>query len=117
MSHRFHDMAYKIANSPECRLLLENALDYLWPQLEDKLNASATGATDACSNDQENVDPNVQQANDLLSSAKLKKKDVSSKNLRRKQTWFDKLRKGRKPTKSAATTKKGAKVRCTMYVI
>ena len=74
--------------------MLEDALACLWPQLEDKLNASATGATDACSNDQENIDPNVQQANDLLSSARLKKKEVSSKNLRRKQTWFDKLRKG-----------------------
>ena len=110
-------MAYKIANSPECHLLLENALDYLWPQLEDKLNASATSAMNGCSNDQENFDPNVQQANDLLSSAKLKKNDVSSKNLRRKQTWFDKLRKGRKQPKSAATTKKEAKVSCSMYVL
>ena len=92
MSHKSHDMTYKIANTLECRLMLEDALACLWPQLEDKINASATGATDACSNDQENVDPNVQQANDLLSSARLKKKEVSSKNLRRKPTWFDKLR-------------------------
>jgi hypothetical protein len=74
----------------------------------------ATNAKNGSSNgqDQENVDPNVQQANDLLRSAKLKKKEVSSKNLRRKQNWFDKLRKGRKPMKVVAPTQKGAKVSC-----
>jgi hypothetical protein len=112
MSHKFHNLAYKIANAPECCLLLEEALDRLVPQLEDKLNELATNAKNGQSSGQENADPNVQQANDLFSSAKLKKKEVPSKNLRRKLTWFDKLRKGRKPMKSAASTKRGAKVTC-----
>jgi zinc finger SWIM domain-containing protein 3 len=114
MSHKFHNLASKIANSPECCFLLEDALDRLGPELEDKLKELATNAKNGSSNgqDQENVDPNVQQANDLLRSAKLKKKEVSSKNLRRKQNWFDKLRKGRKPMKVVAPTQKGAKVSC-----
>ena len=71
--------------------MIENALDCL-------------GMSKPC-NDQENVEPNVQQGDDLLRDAHLKKKEVKSKNSRRKKTWIDKLNKGkRKPTK------KGAKV-------
>ncbi|KAM3241873.1 hypothetical protein ACQJBY_054541 [Aegilops geniculata] len=32
--HKFHDMAYKVAYSTECCLILENALDCVGPQLE-----------------------------------------------------------------------------------
>ncbi|XP_047087018.1 uncharacterized protein LOC124698577 [Lolium rigidum] len=61
-------------------------------------------------NDQENNDPNVQQTNEFFSAAKLKKKEVPSKNLRRKKNWLDKLFKGkRKPTKVSASKNKGAK--------
>jgi zinc finger SWIM domain-containing protein 3 len=61
LSHKFHSMAYKIAYSPECCLLLENALDCVRPQLEEKLNAQTSAMKDP-SNDQldENVEPNVQ---------------------------------------------------------
>ena len=37
-----------------------------------------------------NVDPNASQRYDLLSAAKLKKKEVQSKNSKRKRTWIDK---------------------------
>ena len=40
MSHKYHNLAYKAANSPECCLLLDNALDCLCTQVEDKLNIS-----------------------------------------------------------------------------
>jgi hypothetical protein len=56
------------------------------PQLEDKLKELAINAENGQSSGQENNGPNVQQANDLFSSAKLKKKEVPSKNLRRKLT-------------------------------
>ncbi|XP_047060642.1 uncharacterized protein LOC124667395 isoform X2 [Lolium rigidum] len=64
------------------------------------------------SNDQldENVDPNVQQNEDFLRAARLKKKEVQSKNLRRKKSWLDKLLKGkRKATKPVVSTQRGAK--------
>jgi hypothetical protein len=89
--------------------MLENALDGVAPQLEDKLNTT-TNATSILCNDQENVNPYVQQTNNFL-SAKLKKKEVQSKKLRRKKSWLDKLLNGkRKPTKFVASQNKGGKV-------
>jgi zinc finger SWIM domain-containing protein 3 len=119
LSHKFHSLAYKVANSLECCLILENALDSVGTQVEDKLNET-TNATNMPCNDQENIDPNVpnvQQTNEYL-SAKLKKKEVQSKNLRRKKSWLDKLLKGRrKPTKVAASKKKGPKVCCNLFMM
>lgn len=104
-------MAYKAANSLECCLLLDNALDHLGPQVEDKLNAATSVMNEKPCNDQENINPNLQQRDDLLSAAQLKKKEVQSKGSKRKKSWIEKLRKGkRKATKSAVPRKKGAKV-------
>ena len=107
LSHKFHNLADKAANSQECCVLLENALDCLSIQLEGKLNVSTSVMNEPCKN-QENIDPNVQQRDNMLSAAKLKKKEVQSKNSMRKKTWLDKLLKGgkRKATKPAAPTKK-----------
>jgi zinc finger SWIM domain-containing protein 3 len=117
LSHKFHSLAHKVANSQECCMMLENALDCVGPQIEDKLNAT-TNATNKPCNDQENIDPNVQQTNEILCAAKLKKREVQSKNLRRKKTWLDKLLKGkRKPTKIAASKNKGATVCSNVYMI
>ena len=107
-------MAYKAASSPECCLLLHNALDCLSTQLEEKLNVSSSVMNETLCNDQENVEPDVQQRDDLLSAAQLKKKDIQSKNSRQKRTWIDKLHKvRRKSTKSSVATKKTAKVCCS----
>ncbi|CAO2047242.1 unnamed protein product [Urochloa humidicola] len=107
LSHKFHSLAEKAANSQDCCVMLENALDCLTIQLEEKLNVSTNVMNEPCK-DQENIDPNVQQRDSLFSAAKLKKKEVQSKNSRRQRTWLDKLGK-RKATKPAAPTKKGAK--------
>jgi hypothetical protein len=105
LSHKFLNLAHKAVHSPECCLMIENALDCLGTQLEDKLNASTSTMSNPC-NDQENVEPNVQQGDDLLRAAHLKKKEVKSKNSRRNKSWLDKFNKRkRKPTK------KGAQVR------
>ena len=40
--HKFVNLAYKVANYSDCCLLLEDGLDCLSTQLEDKLNASTT---------------------------------------------------------------------------
>ncbi|WVZ54071.1 hypothetical protein U9M48_004935 [Paspalum notatum var. saurae] len=75
-------------------------------QMEDKLNVS-TSAMNVPAKDQENIDPNGQEIDALLTAAQLKKKEVpSSKN----PSWIDKIRNGKhKATKPAAPTKKGAK--------
>ncbi|CAO1945822.1 unnamed protein product, partial [Urochloa humidicola] len=70
--------ADKAANSTECCMMLENALDCLSIQLEEKLNLSTSGVEEPCK-DQENGNPNVQQMDVLLSGAKLKKKRSSQK--------------------------------------
>ncbi|XP_008670011.3 protein FAR1-RELATED SEQUENCE 5 [Zea mays] len=110
LSHKFLNMAYKAAISLECCLLIDNALDLLGPQVEDKLNAPSSVANEKPCNDQENISPNMQQRDDLLGTAQLKKKEVQLKGSKRKKSWIEKLRKGkRKATKSAVPTKKGAK--------
>ena len=93
LSHKFHKMAQKAANSPQCCILLDNALDSVAPHIHDLPNASTSAMNELCK-DKENVDPNVQQVDELLRSAWLKKKEVQSKNLRRKKNWLDKLLKG-----------------------
>ncbi|XBH74095.1 hypothetical protein VPH35_101109 [Triticum aestivum] len=115
LSHKFHNLAHKAANYLECCVLLENALDSVAPQIEDKLNATTSAMNEPCK-DKENVEPNVQQTNEFLCSAQLKKKEVQSRNLRRKKGWLDKLLKGkRKSTKTTAPTKKGAKICCYLH--
>jgi zinc finger SWIM domain-containing protein 3 len=53
----------KVANSEECCLMLEDAIESIGPKLEDKLNASASATNEPSketSKEQENIDPNVQ---------------------------------------------------------
>ena len=110
LSHKFLNLAYKAANYPECCLMLDNGLDCLDAQLEDKLIALIAPMKNSC-NDQENVEPNVQQRNNLVSAAQLKKKEVQPKSSKRKKSWIDKLQKRKpKPAKSTKQTKKAAKV-------
>jgi zinc finger SWIM domain-containing protein 3 len=109
LSHKFHAMAHKVAYSTECCLVLENSLDSVAPKLEEILNAS-TSAMNGPGADQENADPNVQPTDDLLRAAKLKKKEVQSKNLKRNKSFIEKLRKGKRKTpKPAVATKKKSK--------
>ena len=93
LSHKFLNLAYKAANYPQCCLMLDNGLDCLDAQLEDKLIALIAPMKNSC-NDQENVEPNVQQRNNLVSAAQLKKKEVQPKSSKRKKSWIDKLQKG-----------------------
>jgi len=108
--HKFVNLAYKAADYPDCCLLLEDGLDCLSTQLEDKLNLSANTLNKSC-NEQENVEPNAQQKDEFL-AAQLKKKEAKSKNSRRKKSWLDKLPKGNRsmPTKAAEPKKKEPKV-------
>ena len=117
LSHKFVNMASKAASCPETCLMIDNALDHLGPQVEDKLNASTGAVNEKPCNDQENTDPNMQGKDDLFSAAQLKKKEVQPKGSKRKKSWIDKLRKGkRKATKSAVPSKKGAKVFCNLDI-
>ncbi|KAG2561436.1 hypothetical protein PVAP13_8KG213706 [Panicum virgatum] len=74
ISHKFHNLAHKVAHSPKCCVVLENALDCLCTQLEEKFNLLYASGTNEPCEDKENVDPNAQQRDDLISAAQLKKR-------------------------------------------
>ena len=97
-------------------MLLVNAVASVAPSIQEIL--SATSAMDEPYIDKENVDPNVQQIDELLRVAQLKKKEVPATKLRRKKAWLDKLLKGKSiPLKSTAPTKTGENVCCDWYMI
>ena len=48
LSHKFHDFAYKAAADSECSLLVDNALDSLAKQIEDKMSGSTNILSDSC---------------------------------------------------------------------
>ena len=97
LSHKFHDFSYKAASDPEWRMLVDNALDCIAKQVEEKVRESKSILSDSS-----NVQPNVQQDEGLLTSARLKKKEVQPKSSKRKRSWLDKSRKFKKkvPNKS-----------------
>ena len=88
LSHKFLNLAYQAASFPECCILVDRALDCLGKQIEEKISASGSILGDLYM-----VQPEVQQDEDLLSPARLKKKEVQEKNSKRHRTWLDKTRK------------------------
>uniref|UniRef100_A0A8R7RDL8 Uncharacterized protein n=1 Tax=Triticum urartu TaxID=4572 RepID=A0A8R7RDL8_TRIUA len=91
VSHKFHDFASEAASDPECILLMDNALDILAKQVREKLRISRSILSESS-----NVQPNVQQDEGLLSSARLKKKEVQPKSSKRHKPWIKKTRKYKK---------------------
>ena len=68
-----------------------NALDRLDKQLQEKI-----GAATCILSDSYNVQHDVPQDEDLLSAARLKKKEVQQKTSKRHRSWLDKARKFKK---------------------
>ncbi|KAM3189162.1 hypothetical protein ACQJBY_067846 [Aegilops geniculata] len=91
VSHKFHDFASEAASDPECILLVDNALDILAKKVREKLRISRSILSESS-----NVQPNVQQDEGLLSSARLKKKEVQPKSSKRHKPWIEKTRKYKK---------------------
>jgi hypothetical protein len=71
--------------------LVDNALDCLAKQLQDKFSAATSVLCDTY-----NVQPNAQQNEELLSAACLKKKEVQPRSSKRQRSWLDKTRKYKK---------------------
>ena len=99
MSHKFLNLAYQAASSPECCLLVDDALDCLGKQLQDKISAPTSILSDSYN---VQLQPDVQQDEDFLGAACLRKKEVQPKSSKRKRSWPDKTRKYKKkvPNKS-----------------
>ena len=77
MSHKILKLAYQAASFPECCLLVDNALDCLGKQIEEKICASTSILSNSYI-----VQPEVQQDEDLLNAARLKKKEVQQKKFK-----------------------------------
>lgn len=86
LSHRFLTLAQQAASYPECTLLVNNTLDILSKQIEEHLSGCAS------TSDQSATHKEVMPPNNLLSNARLKKKEVRVRSSKRKRIWLDKKR-------------------------
>ena len=77
-SHKFLNLAYQATSSRECCDLVDSALDCLDKQLQEKIGAATTILSDSY-----NVQHVVPQDEGLLSAARLKKKEVQPRTLKR----------------------------------
>ncbi|KAG2572321.1 hypothetical protein PVAP13_7KG169200 [Panicum virgatum] len=98
MSHKFLNLAQRAANFPECTMLVDNTLDILGKQIEEKINACASTSSYPCT-----APTNTSPLNDSLSTAHLKKKEVETRSSKRTRTWLDKKKKFRKKRQNTAT--------------
>jgi hypothetical protein len=82
LSHRFLTLAQQAASYPECTLLVNNTLDILSKQIEEHLSGYAS------TSDQSATHKEVMPPNNLLSNARLKKKEVRVRSSKRKRNWL-----------------------------
>jgi hypothetical protein len=93
LSYKFFNLAHQVINTSESFILVANTLDSLGRQVEE-LSASQETTNIY------QVEKNVQAPNDVLSSARFKKKEVPTKSARRKKKWFEVKRKTNKKIRS-----------------
>jgi hypothetical protein len=85
--------------------LVASTLDILGKQIEEKINATTSIPRYPCTTPTDASPPN-----DLLSNARLKKKEVETKTSKRRRTWLDKKHKIRKKRDGKATSQLGEEV-------
>ena len=88
MSHKLQNLAHRAANFPECTMLVDSTLDILGQQIEDKINAYTS----------------THEYLPTVSTDVKTKKEVQTKNSKRKRTWLDKKHKAKKKRQNKATT-------------
>ena len=84
MSHKLQNLAHRAANFPECTMLVDSTLDILGQQIEDKINAYTS----------------THEYLPTVSTDVKTKKEVQTKNSKRKRTWLDKKHKAKKRDKT-----------------
>ncbi|RCV08926.1 hypothetical protein SETIT_1G365700v2 [Setaria italica] len=99
MTRKFLNLALRAASHPGCTLLVNNTLDILSKQAEEEID----GCTSTM--DPVIVPTNFTPPSELVITARLKKKEVQTNTSKRKKTWLDKKRKGKK--KGSKTKGKG----------
>jgi zinc finger SWIM domain-containing protein 3 len=88
--HKFHGIASKALVSEECRKLVDDALENLSKQVEEKAPTSTCRSEATC-----------EEPDSSLQNACLKKKEIEKKNSRRNKSWIDKQRPNKKKKKKA----------------
>jgi hypothetical protein len=88
--HKFHGIAFKALISEECRKLVDDALENLSKQVEEKAPSSTCRSEATC-----------EEPDSSLQTACLKKKEIEKKNSRRNKSWIDKQRPNKKKKKKA----------------
>jgi len=101
MTRKFINLAHRAASHPGCTLLVNNTLDKLSKQVEEYLNGFTSSEVPI------SIPTNVTPHTDVVSTAKLKKKEVETKTSKRKRTWLDKKRKVKKGSKRKEKRFKG----------
>lgn len=86
LSHRFLTLAQQAASYPECTLLVNNTLDILSKQIEEHLSGYASTSNQSATHKE------VMPPNNLLSNARLKKKEVRVRSSKQKRNWLNKKR-------------------------
>ena len=102
MYNKFLNLAYRAANFPQCTMLVDNTLDTLCKQIEEMITACPSTFVSPSV-----VSTTVTPPDDVLSNARLKKKEVETKTSKRWKTWIDQLHKGRKKRGNKATSQFG----------
>jgi hypothetical protein len=90
MTRNFLHVAHRAASHPRCTLLVNNTIVILSKQVEEEIN----GCTGTVDTPIAPTDANL--TGDLVSTARLKKKEVETKTARRRRTWLDKKHKDTK---------------------
>ncbi|XP_062179535.1 protein FAR1-RELATED SEQUENCE 5-like [Phragmites australis] len=92
LAHKFIILASRAADFEECFLLVDNVLDSLCSQVEQKIKLFAEGNAN-----QSKVEATTKAPNKMAHViAGLKKRETKKGGSKRKKNWVDKLRKGRK---------------------
>ncbi|XP_023156640.2 protein FAR1-RELATED SEQUENCE 5-like [Zea mays] len=95
-SQKLLNLAHRAAYYPECTSLMDNTIDLLGQQIEDKINI-CSGPSNAEKNATQ-VD--IVVPNDTLSNAQLKKKEVRIRSSKRQKFGWEGKHKGRKKGQS-----------------
>jgi zinc finger SWIM domain-containing protein 3 len=102
MSNKFLNLAYEAAKFPQCTMLVDSTLDILCKQIEEMIITCPSTSVSPSA-----VPTDATPSNDVLSNARLKKKEVETKTSKRKRNWLDKKRKFRKKRENKATSQFG----------
>ncbi|KAL6905984.1 hypothetical protein ACP4OV_003585 [Aristida adscensionis] len=88
---KFISVASRAADFEECFLLVDNIVDSLRSQVEEKIKLTTEGNANQLNSEATSGAPN-----NLGNVSGLKKRDTKKSGSKRKKTWIDKLHKGKK---------------------